>query len=238
MGQNTSVGLGSTVRPGEMTNLSVPMKAPPVPGEYNGRWMMRSSNGHLFGTGEQANGPVWVSVVVVKYQAEMDGDHPKDFAHNIGAARWESNAGLLSPDSGEDFFTGSVSYVVGPTFEGGHQDDEAAIVMVPSSGADGILSGRYPAIEVKDGDRFRALVGCLENSFGCYARVVLNYKANGGAVKTLGSWLEEYDGEYTQLDVDLSSLKGQSVEFILQVQSLGNSQDDRIFWLAPEIVGN
>jgi len=39
------------------------------------------------------------------------------------------------------------------------------------------------------------------------------------------------------LDVDLSSLAGKSVEFVLAVLANGPSFQDWAFWLAPRIVG-
>ncbi|KPL83812.1 hypothetical protein SE15_00740 [Thermanaerothrix daxensis] len=64
----------------------------------------------------------------------------------------------------------------------------------------------------------------------------LNYVADGGAEQNLGSWTQTYDGKWESLDVDLSSLDGKSVQFILKVLNNGNSQDDLAFWLAPRVV--
>jgi hypothetical protein len=81
----------------------------------------------------------------------------------------------------------------------------------------------------------KALVGCLDKSPSCNALFQLAYVADGGSVTALGGWSEVSDGSYTNIDVDLSSLAGKSVEFIFTVQNNGSSSDDRAFWTAPMI---
>jgi hypothetical protein len=63
----------------------------------------------------------------------------------------------------------------------------------------------------------------------------LNYSANGGPVHTLGRWTESYNMRYRTLDVDLSSLAGQSVEFILTTATNSDTSDNWAFWLMPAI---
>ena len=53
----------------------------------------------------------------------------------------------------------------------------------------------------------------------------------------LREWDETYDGEFRAVEVDLSSLAGSSVEFVLAVQANGAFNEDWAFWLAPRIVG-
>jgi hypothetical protein len=87
------------------------------------------------------------------------------------------------------------------------------------------------------GDRFRAVIGCLQGGLACNVRFQLNYRADGGALQNLGQWDQTHDGNIQSLDLDLSSLAGKSVEFVLAVLANGPASQDWAFWLAPRIVG-
>jgi hypothetical protein len=104
------------------------------------------------------------------------------------------------------------------------------------SHVDSVVFGRFPAITVQNGYRFKALVGCMDDMTACDATFRLKYADSGGVVHTLGSWQEAYEGMHTRIDVDLSSLAGQQVEFILEVSSNGSSYQDKVFWMTPHIV--
>jgi hypothetical protein len=64
----------------------------------------------------------------------------------------------------------------------------------------------------------------------------LVYRVGGGPILTLGTFGERYDGLYYAADIDLSSLAGQSVNFILTVLANGSALGDRAMWVAPRIV--
>jgi hypothetical protein len=101
-----------------------------------------------------------------------------------------------------------------------------------------VITGSFPAFSVQSGDRFRAVVGCLFESGGSACNVLfqLNYIADGGPPQNLGQWIESYDGSVTSLDIDLTPLAGQSVQFVLAVSANGSSDDDSAFWMAPRIM--
>ena len=166
----------------------------------------------------------------------LDPSKPLNFVHNMCAARWNSSTGALPcPGSGNDFTNGSISRLDSPKLEGGYQEDEPAIITIPANGSGGYISGRYPAINIQNGDRFTALIGCLDKSPNCNVIFQLSYVADGGAVTSLGGWNEASEGKFTNINVDLSSLAGKSVEFIFTVQNNGTSADDRAFWVSPVI---
>jgi hypothetical protein len=99
-----------------------------------------------------------------------------------------------------------------------------------------MISGSYPAVNVKAGDRFTALIGCLYESPNCSVTFELKYSADSGPIQSLGSWVEVSDGNFNRLNVDLSALAGKSVEFILSVNNNnGSSQDDRFFIMVPMV---
>ena len=59
-----AVPLTQPVAPGETVDLSVTLKAPAGNGTYAGRWQLQNGEEERFGTGRQANGTLWVRIVV------------------------------------------------------------------------------------------------------------------------------------------------------------------------------
>lgn len=235
LGAPASVKINNTVAPGGTVDVSVQMTAPSAAGSYTSNWLLKNAAGTSFGLGSSAKAYFWVKIQV-NTLATLDPAKPLDFAHNMCAARWSSSTGALPcPGSGNDFTNGSISYQAAPRLEGGYQEDEPTLVTIPANGSGGYISGRYPAISIQSGDRLKALIGCLDKSPSCNVLFQLSYVADGGSVTALGGWSEVSDGSYTNIDIDLSSLVGKSVEFIFTVQNNGSSTDDRAFWAAPAI---
>ena len=231
-----AISIGATVRPGETIDVSVNLKAPDEEGEYTGFWKLRNASNAVFGLGANAGKSFWVQIDAVDENNVWDPGNKLDFVSTYCNATWRSAEGTLScPGAVDNFDDGSVTRTSSPKLEGGYQDDEPTLVTIPDSGSGGRITGRYPAIKVKNGDHFTALVGCLYDSPKCDVTFILNYSADGGSVQNLGSWTEEYDGDYTRIDIDLSSLADKKVEFILKVENNDSSKDDRAFWLAPRI---
>ena len=55
-------------------------------------------------------------------------------------------------------------------------------------------------------------------------------------VRRLGEWVEEYDGDVTIIDLDLSALAGEAIRPILGVEALTkNVADAQGFWFVPII---
>ena len=230
------VDMNSSVTPGQTVDVSVSMIAPSSEGSYTGYWKLRSANGIIFGWGSDSASSFWVKIDVVKDAEVLDPETAINFAKHYDLAIWKSTIKTLSIyGPANDYANGSISYSSAPVLENGYQDDEPALIMIPSDGSGGMISGEYPAVNVKSGDHFAGLIGCTDKMDDCDVMFQLNYKADGGPIQSLGSWTETYDGSYTHIDVDLSSLAGKSVRFILQVQNNGSSKEDRVFWLNPHI---
>ena len=64
MSVDPPVPIQKIVRPGEVTELKLDMKAPYIPACWQGNWMLTDERGNKFGTGTKALGFVWVSVTV------------------------------------------------------------------------------------------------------------------------------------------------------------------------------
>jgi hypothetical protein len=231
------VRLNETVTPGEYVDVSIAMIAPHDTGSYAGYWLMRSSNGVSFGWGFNANSAFWIKIDVVRPGPTHNVHNPVDFLDEYCKAEWRTSIGRIScPSAHQDFSDGSIQRREGATLTGGYEENETMLVTIPSSGSSGIISGRYPAFKVEDGDEFTAIIGCLDDSPKCYVSFQLNYSISGGAVQTLASWKEKDNGNFERVTVDLSSLEDKTVQIILTVLDNGSSTDDRAFWLAPKIV--
>ena len=64
MNANKAVALSTRVEPGETVDVTMEMTSPGKQGEYVGFWMLRSADGEVFGLGDSANKPFWVSIRV------------------------------------------------------------------------------------------------------------------------------------------------------------------------------
>ncbi len=233
MGGPASVTLTTTVNPGSTVDLSVTLIGPSQSGDYTGNWKMRTASGAIFGGGATADKPFWVKIKVPA-AATPSPNQPFVLIDNYCAAEWRTNIGVITCPQQEGA-SGSVVRVNNPKLEGGYEDNEPAIVVMPASGDGGMIQGKFPPFIVKTGDRFRVVAGCMDKSSACNALVQINYSIGGGAVQNLATWTETSDGNFYRADIDLSSFNGQSVQFYLVVYNNSNSTDDRIFWLYPHV---
>lgn len=223
--------IGETVDPGETTEVSVALVAPEDPGHYRGFWKLSTPSGDTFGIGSSAEDPFWVDIRVVE-----SGKYTYDFTSNYCSARWSSDAGRLPCPGEKGDGDGFVILVKEPVIETDRQENESGLWTQPEDADDGYIAGEYPEIEIKNGYRFQAVLACLDGASDCKVLFQLNYRVGDGPVQTLWQGEEEYDGEFTKLDIDLNPLAGQDVKFILTVLANGSPNDDEAFWLQPRIV--
>ncbi len=224
-----TVNLAGNVNPGEYIEIPVTFTAPNKDGDYRGYWKLRNASGVLFGIGTQADTAIWVDIKVAG-----PGFVAYSFAQNYCSAEWSNNGGLL-PCPGTDGDTdGFVIKLNAPVMENGTKEDEPGLLTSPQDKNNGVISGQYPAFTVQAGDRFRTIVNCQHNSKKCDVIFRLDYK-NNGQVKTLASWHEVYEGNFYSIDLDLSSLAGETVKFILVVSANGANNNDNALWLNPHI---
>jgi hypothetical protein len=158
-----------------------------------------------------------------------------DFATNACAASWFSGAGALPCPGSENDNNGYVIKVSNPKLETGATDPRPALLTFPQALNNGYIQGFYPPFKVQSGDRFRSIINCEGGATLCYVAFRLDYEV-GGVIKTFwGPFLERYEGLYYSVDVNLSSLAGKDVKFILTVLAAGNAQGDRALWVGPYI---
>jgi len=262
MGALLSFNFPVSVSPGQAIDLSLDMTAPSVAGSYQGYWMFKNANGVLFGIGPQANEPFSVDIIIsgatTTPSAPTYSPTPSvtpipsitpggpaatpiagiafDFAANVCNAVWTSGAGQLPCLGMDGDPMGFVNRLTNPLLETGATDARPALLTFPQDVHNGYIQGLYPSFHVQSGDRFRSTIACEFGATNCYLAFRLDYQVGSDPVKTFwGPFLERYDGRYYSVDIDLSSLAGKDVRFILSVVSAGSPTDDRALWVGPMI---
>jgi hypothetical protein len=208
--------------------------------------MFKNASGQLFGIGAQANRPWWVDIKVSGGPTVTPGgptvtpgaNMAYDFATNACAATWYTGAGQIPaaqcPGTDGDA-KGFVLKVTNPKLESGATDARPGIITFPQNVQNGYIQGFYPTFRVQSGDRFRSTINCDYNATSCYVAFRLDYEL-GGTIRTFwGPFLERYEGRFYNVDVDLSSLAGKDVKFILTVLAAGVATGDRALWVGPHI---
>jgi hypothetical protein len=238
MGGPPSVPLSGNVPPGATIDISIDLTAPLTNGTHKGNWILRNSSGVLFGLGDDGESPFWVQIVVGPTPTPKP-EIVYNFVTNYCSASWVSGAGVLPCPGAEGDANGFVIKKDNPKLENGTTDDEPALFTNPQMVNNGVISGRYPAFDVLEGDHFKTVIGCLYGAAACDVKFQITYHANGGSLQLLDQWTETYDGTIRKIDIDLgdNGLAGKSVEFSLVVQANGPSDQDWAFWLLPRIEG-
>jgi hypothetical protein len=254
MSAPASLAFTQNVAVGQTYDFSVNMTAPTAAGSYRGYWMFKNANGALFGIGAQGNKPWWVDIKVSGPTATPGGptntptatptgptptqtaNVAYDFATNACAASWFSGAGALPCPGTDGDAKGFVLKVTNPKLESGATDSRPGLITFPQNIQNGYIQGFYPPFRVQSGDRFRATINCEGGATNCYVAFRLDYQTGNDPIKTYwGPFLERYEGRFYNVDVDLSSLAGKDVKFILTVLAAGTASGDRALWVGPHI---
>lgn len=225
------------VAPGQTVDVLFDLVAPVDSGNYQSYWFLLNAEGQTFAVGDQGPAPSWVQMSVVESVIEVN----YSFVSNYCNAIWRSGRGLLPcPGDTEDArdtweSEGFVLFLERPPLESG-LEDEGALWTQPNARDNGWISATYPPIRIQNGDRFQAWVGCMDASPGCDVMFQVDYQIGSQPVQSLGQWHEWYDGTVTSLDIDLSALADQWVQFTLSVSVNGGFPDmARAIWFVPHI---
>jgi len=249
MGGPASVNLPNTVLPGQTVDLTINLTAPTTGGSYRGYWKFKDANGIPFGIGFDGTKSWWVDIDVSGATAipttpipGTPGPSPTpvagtmyNFAASACSAYWSSSAGALPCPGKDGDQKGFVLMVSNPQLENGTVDSRLGLLTYPQNIFNGYIQGIYPPYRVKTGDRFRSIVNCAYGATSCYVVFRLDYQTGTSPITTFWAFVEKYDGQYFQTDLDLSSLVGQDIKFILTVLSTGSPTGDRALWVAPII---
>ena len=256
MGAPASASFPRGVEIGQTIDISVPMTAPSAAGSYRGYWMFKNASGALFGIGAQANKPWWVDIRVSGPTVTPGGPSKTptptptiggptvtpipgavlDFASAACTGTWFSGAGQLPCPGTDGDARGFVLKVNNPKLETGATDPRQALLTFPHNVSSGYIQGFFPPFRVQAGDRFRSTIACEGGSTLCYVAYRLDYESAPGQVATLwGPFLERYEGQAFNVDVDLSPLAGKDVKFVLTALAVGPATGDRALWVGPHI---
>src|SRR5215207_4414518 len=250
MGAASSAAFTQNVAVGQTVDISINLTAPSAAGSYRGYWMFKNANGALFGIGAQANKPWWVDIRVSGPTVTPGGptvtpggptvtpaaNIAYDFATNACAGTWYSGAGQLPCPGTDNDAKGFVLKVSNTKLESGSTDTRPGLITFPQNVQNGYIQGFFPPFKVQNGDRFRSVINCEGGATNCYVAFRLDYQTGTDPIRTFwGPFLERYEGKFYNVDVDLSSLAGKDVKFILTVLSAGVATGDRALWVGPHI---
>ncbi|MCW5877183.1 MAG: hypothetical protein KIS85_09960 [Anaerolineales bacterium] len=239
LANNNTFDLPKDVAPGETVDISIPMRAPQDNGTYRSSWMIRSGSGVKFGvngSGGSAGVPFF-ALIRVGSGSSGGGNLGYDFASNFCDAQWSSgtknNLPCPGANQGADGF---VLVLQNPELEH-RNEDEPAIWMRPNHAGSGYIRGEFPKYEVRNNDYFVALIGCFKNNPNCRLTFKLSAIRPNGNEVVLGTWDERFDNLSHTVNVNLSSLAGTEVRFVLTVEA-GNQNYGQAngYWFLPQIV--
>ncbi|MCE7858932.1 MAG: hypothetical protein DYG86_03985 [Chloroflexi bacterium CFX2] len=254
MGGPDSALIPASVAPGQTVDITLALTSPTTAGTYRGYWKLKNNTGVPFGIGSAGTKSFWVEIKVTgtgivpntptKTTTPGTPSTPAtampgtiyDFAANVCAAKWYSGAGEL-PCPGADGDARGFVLIANPSrMENGVTDARTGLITYPQNINNGYIQGIYPSYLVKSGDKFRATIGCESGATSCYVVFRLDYSISGtSSVITYWAFVERYEGQVYNAEIDLSSLAGQNVKFILTVLSTGSAVGDRALWVSPII---
>jgi hypothetical protein len=240
LGGPDSVKFTSTIGPNTTFDISVNLTSPAANGTYRGYWQFKNDKGQLFGIGAGGSKPFWVEIkvsggITPAPTTPSPSGSVYDFAANASSATWTSGAGTLTFPGTDGDAKGFGIKLDSVQMETGNTDSRPALLTVPQNVTNGYIQGVYPDFRVQSGDRFQATVGCQSGATACYVNYKLNYQIGSGAVKTFWSFNEKYEGLVYNVNLNLSSLAGQDVKFILRIGAAGSAVGDRAVWVNPRI---
>jgi hypothetical protein len=231
MGAPAATSLPRNVAPGETVDIGVTLTAPSVGGTFRSNFKLRNSSNVVFGLGNN-NNPFWAQIKVPVATGLV-----YDFIARASSAEWTSGIGNASGTpltfgGAVDDPNGAAKIVEGAEMETGSASGKV-LLNYPKRDIDGWVNGLFPTYLVQNGDRLRGKLGFLKNPDDtCGAGDVifqLNY-SDGSTVRGIRQWTKTCTGKFIDVDIDLSSLKGQNVRFILTVRANGAATDDYAIW--------
>ncbi len=230
MGAASETNFPKTVAPGQTVDLTLNMTAPSSAGHYFGYYKLKNAVGTIFGIGYTANKVFWVEINVAGSAGAT-----YDFTANAASATWSSGAGTLAFPGTDGDSKGFALKKDTPKFESGIESAKAGLLFAPQNIYNGYIQAAYPAFKVQTGDRFQATIGCEYGATSCYVAYRLNYQIGNGPVRTYWTFRERYEGWTYNVNLNLNSLAGQDVKFILVISAYGSAYGDRALWGNPII---
>jgi hypothetical protein len=236
MGAPASIPLGGSVSPGQTVDLSVTLTAPAAGGTYRGDWKLRNAAGVSFGLVDGSKA-FWAQIKV-----SVNTGLVYDFLVQAGTAEWASSAGSepaiqLTFGGADDDPKGVAKIKDAIKLENGATSGKV-LLMVPPHDGSGLITGLFPAYKVQSGDHLRVKIGfMLSPGNACgdgQVKLQFNYK-EGSEIKVLQDLAKTCTGNFLNVDIDLTSLKGKTVRFGFVVMADGDFTDDWVIFNSPRI---
>ena len=236
-GQAEKIPFAFEALPGDIVDVTLVMTAPTERGMYLGEWLLAAPDGSLFGMELDGSETLPVSVEVTGNPLTSPFRQIFRMYVDYSTAEWrDQNGPALVNVDGNIGLHGYVTRENDPTFEGGLQEDEPTIVMMPPRGEGGYIAGKFPAFVSETSDYLVTRVGCLEPHKFCDATLKVLVQVEGeDEVEVLWESDKEYTGEWLLIRRNLTRYAGKAVHFIFVVESKGNNVDDVIGWFVPAI---
>ena len=226
---------GSVV-PGQEIDVSVNLQAPSIGGIYRQYFKLIDEKGNHFGLGNGEK-PFWVQIKVV-----LPSGITFDFLSTADQADWKSGIGNdltidLSFDGDDNDTKGVAKIKDNQTLENNTISGKVLLTF-PKHELNGVIASFYPVYLVQPGDHFKARLGFIANPDGsCHAGKVkfqIGYKKDG-KIYVLKEIKKSCNGSLQSVNIDLTSLKGQTIQFFLAVKANGDFTDDWAIWSSPRI---
>jgi hypothetical protein len=159
-----------------------------------------------------------------------------DFVAQLCNAKWMNGGQHLAacPNINSDH-SGGYAVTIDPESES-FAANTPVLLTTPAWNGFAAIFLRYPPLTVHTGDRFRATLRC-QSYAACDVQYALEYyDGNGNFHSPFLSWNYKAGDPAINVDIELNSLAGQPVEFVLVLRPNNNSpQQDSSLWIAPQI---
>jgi len=160
-----------------------------------------------------------------------------DFNASLCVGSWLSAAGTLPCPGTNGAATGYALPLASAKLDDGVVYNSPSVLLAPQNAPGGFIAGFFTtAITIQAGDRFVAKAGCEFGNNACSVIFSLQYDDGSGTYNTLGIQPKQYDGVIADINFDLSSLAGKTVKFILVVETILPSAQNRLILVGPRII--
>jgi hypothetical protein len=165
-----------------------------------------------------------------------------DFVALVCNAKWANGARAIPcPGNLNDVPQGYIASTSSAIAEGQIPVNAPALIALPGQGGTygAGLFGRYPSLKIQPGDTFKAMLACLD-PYRCSVDFSLEYYDVAGKYhpEMNWSWKHAFGGGPFPVEVDLSSLAGQTVDLTLVVRDSGDPQNAWVLWMYPVVTRN
>ncbi len=208
-------------------DITIAFQVPDKAGKYKSEWKIENPKGQVFGITKSSGNvvPFYVSIEAIKPTIGFD------FISKAPKAIWRTATGSVpfgrkEREPATAMIKDSLRLEDGLTYG-------SVLMTYPENIQNGIITGLFPAYTVHNKDQFMADFGFRYEAGGS-VKMSLRYVENGTET-ILKEWTKNRDGELDHLKVDLSSLAGKTVQFMLVVTTNGDPLGDLAVWVNPRI---